>query len=175
LQVALRGGFDSFADGALRQQVWFYVMQRAAAFDEVLAARETLYGEWLRPRLQIAYRRLPDWLVLFARATRTGQFAPFRQVHDDVQQVGLTVTQPLYVGRVQGLDELRRWLGPSPFGATTMEGLIVEPLRPGVGPRFAKWVAPGFRRRLPDRQLRRCNRLRVDAPARLASSLIVQP
>ncbi len=157
--VELRGGFHTFARGDLAREVWLYASQRAAAYRTVLGPHEVLYGEWLKPRLTIAYTRLPDWLIVFALRKRDGSFVPFVELARRVGAVGLTVATPLHVGPVRGLRELKRWLGPSPLGAAQMEGLIVEPLQPGPGPRFAKWVRPGFVRRLPDVALQKCNRL----------------
>jgi hypothetical protein len=171
--VELRGGFHTFAHGALEREAWLYVMQRQAAFQTLLGPDETVYGEWLKPRLGTPYSRLPDWCVLFALQRPNGGFVPFFELVARSRRLRLTVTEPLYVGRVRSLPQLRELLGPSQFGAPCMEGLVVEPVRPGPGPRFAKWVRAGFARRRPSlREVGLTNELDRQAMCRLDVRLV---
>ncbi len=123
-----------------------YTDQHELQLRRLLAPGDTLYAEWLWHQLSIHYDGLEDLLIGFG-LRRRDDLLPIQDALSAIRNCGLAAQRPLFVGRVGGLASIRRHVGRSHHGRSRMEGVLAERVGPGDGPRFAKWVEQGYRKR----------------------------
>lgn len=144
--VATRGGPGALDRGGQRGRLRAWATGRADTLREVLGERYALYGEWLLRRHTVRYDRLPDPLVgLDVLDRRSGRFLELEQRDGVLAAAGVAPAPRRFAGTLGSLAAAQRFLGPSAFGSTRAEGIVIRPVRPGDGPRVAKLVDPAWR------------------------------
>lgn len=133
--------------GALAQGVGrsldIWIRQREDALKDVLA-HGTLYGEWMRHRVEVPYDKLPDAFLGFALWRRRGGFMPHQELARLLAATGLQCVRPLFTGRLSTTEALLALVEHSHYGSAQMEGVIVEVDDDETEHRFAKWVDPTY-------------------------------
>lgn len=155
VEVATRGGPGAMDRGDHLGRARAWAAERSDDLRSLLTDGRILYGEWLLTRHGVGYESLPDLLVGFDLLDLQTGWIPVRDRDECLHRVG--VATPSVLGEFDGADlgTIDGLMGPSAFGAPSMEGLIVRALdaRADV-PRLAKRVAAGVPR-LTDEAYRR--------------------
>ncbi|MCP9490643.1 MAG: RNA ligase family protein [Solirubrobacteraceae bacterium MAG38_C4-C5] len=150
-RVATRGGVDAIDRGGQRGRLRSWATSRGDELRAALGDRYALYGEWLLRRHTIRYDRLPGPFVGLDVLDRW--FGWFLQLHErDAVLAAVDVPSPprRFEGTLGSQVAAEKLLGPSAFGSSSAEGVIIRSIRPGDGPRLAKLVDPAWTQRADD-------------------------
>ncbi|MFH1810334.1 MAG: hypothetical protein ABIJ09_16430 [Pseudomonadota bacterium] len=143
-EIDLRPPWNRSLGGAVARAVEIYVRQRATRFQTLLGPHDVAYGEWLWHCVSLRYQALPDVMVIHS-LYRDGHWLFPQQLQSQVACVGLTPQVAQWQGVLGQLSALQRRVRPSAHGAPFIEGLVIERLGPGPGPRWGKWVHRRYR------------------------------
>jgi hypothetical protein len=87
-----------------------------AALYETLGSRYVFYGEWLYAKHTVFYDALPHYLMEFdVLDTETNQFLSTPRRSELLEGLRIEPVRVLHEGKLKGLKELTRLLGPSAF------------------------------------------------------------
>jgi len=152
VEVGLKVEWSRALRGGVKRAVDIWVRQHEPQLTTLLARGDTLYGEWLWHEVAVSYDRLPALLVALALERRAdkGRFVPFDEVAKEVRAVGLVPAAPLFLGRLQTMERVKRLVSRSAHGPHRMEGVIIERMD-GGWPRWAKWVEADYAHPVPGR------------------------
>jgi hypothetical protein len=121
----------------------------AAAHDHVLRTAleswSALYAEWLLVSHTVAYDRLPSYLVVLDLWRAPDGFAGPDERDRTCRAAGLTTPPELWRGVPGTVGAVEALVGPSRWGGSEMEGMVVRRRGPGA-PRMAKLRGPAFDR-----------------------------
>lgn len=106
----------------------------------LLGTRRAAFGEWLEPRLGIAYPQLPELLVFFDLVDRAAG-RPVAHGRAALRGHGFTVNPRLARRRFAGVEALAQLRAPLAFGARQREGFLLE-----AGSARYKLVLPGYQK-----------------------------
>jgi len=141
-RVGTRGGENTSDRSGERGRLRAWVGMHADALVSGLDARFVIYAEWLRRRHVIAYDQLPSELVgLDILDLRAGTFVTVDERDILLARLGLARPPTRFRGVLGSTRALHRTLGPSAFGGTRAEGVVVRTVD-GRPPRIAKYVDP---------------------------------
>jgi len=144
-----------------------------AALHERLGSRYVLFGEWLYAKHTVFYDALPHYLMEFdVLDTETSQFLSTPRRAELLERLPVVPVRVLHEGKLKGIKELTRLLGPSAFitpdhirhlrekceeqgidparvlretdRSTDMEGLYVKVEEDGVVTGRYKYIRPSF-------------------------------
>lgn len=144
-----------------------------ASLHERLGSRYVLYGEWLYAKHTVFYDALPHYLMEFdVLDTETSQFLSTPRRTELLEGLPVVPVRVLHEGKLNGVKELTRLLGPSAFitpdhirhlreeceeqgidperilretdRSTDMEGLYVKAEEDGVVTGRYKYIRPSF-------------------------------
>lgn len=143
--VGTRGGADTSDRSGERGRVRRWASMHADELVACLGDDYVLYGEWLRRRHAVPYERLPAELVGFDVFDRSAE--GFLKVDDRnglLERMGVARPPVRFRGTLTSLDQLEQLLGPSAFGDSSAEGLVIRTVD-GSDPRIAKHIDPSWR------------------------------
>ena len=147
VQVATRGGPGAQDRAGQLGPLRAWVASRAPELETLLADGRVLYAEWMWLTHSVRYDSLPAHLIGLDLYSSEGFLKlPDRDLALD--EAGIVVPPRVFTGVLHRRERLDELLGPSHFGMSSAEGVIVRAVAPAdVGVRLAKVIAPGLERR----------------------------
>lgn len=142
----LRPPWRGAANGAVERALDIYMRQKEDALLVLLKPKMVLYGEWVWHKISVFYDALPDVFFCYGIRKPDGSFLTLEQVQRQCLKVGMSCNEPLWSGKLEGLEHLRSFVGQSKFGPERMEGLVVTRMKLGNWPNEAKWVEDEYHR-----------------------------
>lgn len=155
LQVASRGGPGAMDRGGQLGPLRARVDRQYEFLRPLLGGGLVLYAEWLWFAHTLVYDRPPDHLVVLDILRPDFGFAALRERDELCGRAGLVGPPRIFSGVLRTAEALLDLIGPSRFGSTPMEGVV---LRRDDG-LVCKVVRPGFVRASDDCIGRRHNTL----------------
>lgn len=144
VEVSLRAGPGAMDRAGQLGPLRAWVAEHGEALRQVLAPGTALYAEWLLLTHTVGYDRLPAYLVALDLWRLSTGFLPASDRDGLCAAAGLSVPPPVWTGVARTIDAVAQLLGPSAWGSTMAEGLVVRSVGdPAVR---AKLIPAGFRR-----------------------------
>ena len=141
--ASLKPDWQGVADGAVERAIGIWVAQREESLWQALKDGTAVYGEWLWHTVSISYTALDDLFVVMGVRNPKGRLLAYLEGAAWSAAHGLTSVHPLR-GAAKAVPmtstSVRRLVGRSQFGATAMEGIILDNDDADDTLRFAKWV-----------------------------------
>ncbi len=147
MEIASRGGPGSMDRGGHLGRARAWAAERSDGLANLLAGGCILYGEWLLTRHGVGYDSLPDLLVGIDLFDPKAGWAPVHDRDERLHRAGLMA--PPAIGEFDRIDlaAVDALIGPSAFGAPSVEGLILRSIQAhDDAPRLAKRLATGVPR-----------------------------
>jgi RNA ligase len=144
IDVASRGGLGTIDRGRHLGRARAWAAERSDDLRRLLQDGSVLYGEWLLTRHGVAYSMLPDLFVGFDLLDPAARWVSVRDRDEQLKRAGLVTPNALGDFREIDLPTVDALMGPSAFGASGVEGLIVRAIDSEAdAPRLAKRLAEG--------------------------------